>query len=195
MKIIFEPTEQKYLMNAIEYQSIWDSYQIPILSAFESNLLPFQEKLIKGLVGDYPSNYAGISIDEPMLFRFSVRHKLGTIFHELSHRIMLNYKIDYSKFLKNDHEFIDLFLYDIMKDIVGDVAAQFRVDYELTFPEEEIPNAWRFISTMSERKRKNLLNQILKSNLILRSDFQAIVGLESQFNNTLTKMEVQDEAI
>lgn len=59
-----------------------------------------------------------------LLFRFSVRHKLGTIFHELAHRFLIEYQFQYANVLENDHELIDLFLYDVIQKSFGESTAR-----------------------------------------------------------------------
>jgi hypothetical protein len=105
-----------------------------------------------------------------MRFRYSVRHKLGTIFHELSHRFLLEYKFSYGEVVTNDHELIDLFLYDVIKDCFGKAAADERIRYELTFPQKEIVNSWNKILSKTFKERQKLLKDIIYVNNSLKKE-------------------------
>ena len=160
MQIIFKENDG-YTLNRLEYEALWEKYGNVIQKAFEKVTgLPFKEEKIIGIVGDYKSNYAGDNTEQPMLFRYSVRHKLGTIMHELSHRLLLEYRFNYRGTVDNDHELIDLFLHDVIKEAFGEAAADERMNYEMTFPETEIPCAWKKIMKYSVKDRYSLLEKI-----------------------------------
>lgn len=163
MQLVFS-SDKDFVLNKLEYEALWYVYGEKIQSSFKMiTTLPFIEDTVKAIVGDYESNFAGNALNEPMLFRFSVRHKLGTIFHELAHRFLLEYQFQYVGILENDHELIDLFLYDVIQDSFGESAAQERVNYECTFPELEIPNAWNKVLEYSKSKRQELMKAVLKN--------------------------------
>lgn len=160
-------SDSKCLLSKMEYCGLWNQYGDVILAAFEKVTgLQFNEKVISAIVGEYPSNFAGSSLDEPMLFRNSVRHKIGTFFHELSHRLLLEYPFNYEGILENDHELIDLFLFDVIKEAFGIDAANERVNYELTFPETEITFAWKKMLKYSELERHIIWDSVLKKSRI-----------------------------
>lgn len=162
MNLTFK-AEREYILNKLEYEALWNTYGQKIQRAFENVTgLPFKEKNIEGIVGNFQSNFAGVSLGDAMLFRFSVRHKLGTILHELSHRFLLEYNFQYNGIVDNDHELIDLFLYDVIEEAFGKSAAEERVKYELTFPEEEIPEAWNKILNLPKQQRKSLWTSIIE---------------------------------
>lgn len=158
-------SEPKYTLNCLEYNGLWSIYGDVITNAFEKvTSLSFKENVIEAIVGDYPSNFAGNSCSDPMLFRFSVRHKMGTLFHELSHRLLLEYHFLYNGVVENDHELIDLFLFDVIKEAFGVDAAYERMAYEITFPELEIPQAWKSIMYYSQQERHKLWCDVLAQN-------------------------------
>ena len=164
MKLEFS-SQQECKLNMLEYQGLWHIYGSQIVESFEEVTgLNFLEETIKADVGRYSTNFAGNNLNEPMQFRFSVRHKLGTLFHELSHRLLLEHNLEYFGIVENDHEFIDLFLFDVVKLAFGEAAAYERMNYELTFPEEEIPNAWKKIMMYNYEERQKLMKQIIHSN-------------------------------
>lgn len=151
----------------IEYKSIWQINGDTIVNAFTNMIgLPFLEKSINGRVDNYKSNFAGTSITDEMKFRANVRFKLGTLFHELSHRLLIEYKFKYDNYLQNDHEFIDLFFYDVMVAAFGKALANERVTYERTFPEKEIVYAWDKILKLSLSERQSLLKKIISETSI-----------------------------
>lgn len=163
MQIVFS-SNKEYVLNKLEYEALWQVYGQKIQHAFKKITgLSFKEDGIDSIVGNYESNFAGNTLKEPMLFRFSVRHKSGTIFHELAHRFLLEYQFQYAGILENDHELIDLFLYDVIQESFGENAARARVTYECTFPELEIPNAWNKILKHSKSKRQELWKAVLKN--------------------------------
>ncbi len=167
MQLVFS-SNKEHVLSKLEYEALWQVYGHKIQHAFEKIAgLSFKEDNIDSIVGNYESNFAGNTLKEPMLFRFSVRHKLGTIIHELSHRFLIEYQFQYANVLENDHELIDLFLYDVIQESFGESAARERVAYECTFPELEIPNAWNKILKHSKSKRRELWNTVLKNTLIL----------------------------
>lgn len=163
MQLKFNSNEE-YTLNRLEYEALWLAYGEKIQQAFKTITgLSFREEIIEAIVGDYKSNFAGHSLSEPMLFRFSVRHKLGTILHELAHRFLLEYQFQYTGIVENDHELIDLFLYDIIQEAFGEGAAKERLNYELTFPETEIPQAWDKIMKYSKLKRQELWKSVVRN--------------------------------
>jgi hypothetical protein len=161
MELTFSSSKE-HILNKLEYEALWTSYGKKIKEAFNKVVgLPFKEEIVKAIVGDYESNFAGKSIHDPMLFRYSVRHKLGTILHELSHRLLLEYSFEYDGIVSNDHELIDLFLYDVIEESFGKSAADERMNYELTFLEVEIVSSWKKIMCNSFVERQRLLKKII----------------------------------
>jgi len=167
MQLVFS-SNKEYVLSKLEYEALWQIYGHKIQCSFKKiTTLPFKEDSINSIVGNYESNFAGKDLKDPMLFRFSVRHKLGTILHELAHRFLLEYQFQHVNILKNDHELIDLFLYDAIQESFGKSAARERVTYECTFPEPEIPDAWNKILKYSKLKRQELWKNVLKNTPII----------------------------
>lgn len=165
MNLIFS-SEKDFVLNKLEYEALWNTYGERIQASFKKiTKLDFKEDCIQAIVGNYESNFAGTYLNEPMLFRYSVRHKLGTILHELAHRLLLEYNFKYHHILQNDHELIDLFLYEVIQDCFGTYAAEERLKYECTFPELEIPTAWNKMLKYPIEKRQKIWNSILKINV------------------------------
>jgi len=170
MRLKFSSSKE-HILSKLEYEAVWAIYGKKIEKAFKKIVrLSFKEKTIPVIVGDYDSNFAGKSLNDPILFRSSVRHKLGTVLHELSHRFLLEYHFEYGGIVLNDHELIDLFLYDVIKDCFGKFAADERLNYELTFPEIEITSSWKKIMCKSFIERQRLLKKIINSSNEFKKD-------------------------
>lgn len=101
-----------------------------------------------------------------MNFRYNNRCKLGTILHELSHRIVMEHSL-YEKakniYALNDiHELIDLFLYDIIVELYGEEAANLRVEYESNFEDAIYKNSWHKALSFDFKERQLMLKEIVK---------------------------------
>lgn len=169
MKIILKCKDNKYQMHYIEYKAIWKSEGNKIIDSIEKAIgLKFkEEEIIINICKGFKDkgNFAGNNIKEEMIFRYNNRCKIGTFFHELSHRIIMEYnmfeKVKEKYELKDEHQLIDLFLYDAIEKAYGKNAAQLRVEYEKNFPEKEFLESWNYALTMDKGERKNLLKEML----------------------------------
>ena len=171
MNIILKCLDSKYQMHYMEYMAIWKNEGSKIIEAIEGTLgLKFKEKeIVINICEGYQNkgNFFGNDVSEQMVFRYNNRCKIGTFFHELSHRIIMEYKlfdiINEKYKLNNEHQLIDLFLYDSIEKAYGKEAAQLRVDYEKEFPEKEFKESWEYALSMDCEKRKKLLKEIVKN--------------------------------
>ena len=161
--------DDKYNMHYTEYVVLWKSEGKIITDAIENALgLKFIESnIIIEICQGYQDkgNFSGNSINENMIFRYNNRCKIGTFFHELSHRIILEYNL-YNKVkekynLKDEHQLVDLFLYDAIEQAYGEEAALFRVEYEKTFPEKEFAESWEYALKMEKNERKRILCEMI----------------------------------
>lgn len=159
----------KYNMHTEEYKIIWEKEGNRICKAFEKLVtLPFKETLINVLIneGKNNSNSSGESIEDIMHFRYNNRCKIGTFLHELSHRIIMEYNLlEKAKKIyniKDIHEVVDLFLYDVVEELYGKDAANLRVEYESNFEEKIYKISWinALVLTFEERQKK--LQEIIK---------------------------------
>lgn len=170
MEIKFICKDQKYNMHYTEYIALWKSEGQKIINAIESSLgLKFIENEIIIEIGQgyqKKGNFSGNNINENMIFRYNNRCKIGTFFHELSHRIIMEHDLYYKnkeKYnLKDEHQLIDLFLYDAIEYSYGKKAALLRVDYEKAFPEKEFEESWKYALNIKKRERKKLLCEMIK---------------------------------
>lgn len=167
MKINIYTDENKFLMHTREYQIIWQMEGEKIENAFNKILgLNFNEKSIKLLInyGANDANLSGETKSEIMNFRYNNRSKIGTFLHELSHRIVMEYKlmeIAKKKFgIEEVHELIDLFLYDIIELLYGSESAKLRVEYESNFEDEIYKKSWLKALSFTFEERQNILKKI-----------------------------------
>ena len=169
MKIVLESKKKKYQMHYIEYALVLEKEGNKIIKSIEENLgLKFNEEEVKiDICEGYQDkgNFSGSSIKDNMVFRYNNRCKCGTFYHELSHRIITEYdmfeKLKEKFNLKDEHQIIDLFLYDAIEETYGAEAALFRVEYEKTFPESEFKESWDYALSMNKEERKNILKEMV----------------------------------
>ena len=169
MKIVLECKDKKYQMHYIEYALVLEKEGNKIIKSIEENLgLKFNEEEVKiDICEGYQDkgNFSGSSIKDNMVFRYNNRCQCGTFYHELSHRIITEYdmfeKLKEKFNLKDEHQIIDLFLYDAIEETYGAEAALFRVEYEKTFPESEFKESWDYALSMNKEERKNILKEMV----------------------------------
>lgn len=170
MKVIIKCEEDKYKMHYVEYVAVWENEGNKIIKSIEENLgLKFNEEKVEIVICEGfedKGNFSGYSTKDNMIFRYNNRCKCGTFYHELSHRILIEYNLFErlkEKFNLNDeHQIIDLFLYDAIEDTYGKEAALYRVEYEKTFPEIEFKESWEFALSMNRESRKKLLKEMIE---------------------------------
>lgn len=170
MNIVLKCEDKKYQMHYIEYAMVWEKEGNKIIKSIEDNLgLKFNEEELKiDICEGYQDkgNFSGRSTKDNMVFRYNNRCKCGTFYHELSHRIITEYdmfeKLKNQFNLKEEHQIIDLFLYDAIEEAYGTEAALFRVEYEKTFPEPEFKESWDFALSLSREERKRMLKEMIE---------------------------------
>ena len=156
-------------MHCNEYKILWQVEGKRIERAFKKILfLPFKEEKISLLInsGANFSNDSGKTEGTIMNFRYNNRCKLGTILHELSHRIIMEYSL-FEKAkkiynLEDIHELIDLFLYDVITELYGKEAADLRVEYESNFEDLIYKNSWDKALSFSYEERQSMLKKIVE---------------------------------
>ena len=169
MKLVIYTDDNKYNMHCMEYKILWSIEGEKIQKAFKKMVtLPFKEKEISLLInsGVNFSNDSGKTEESIMNFRYNNRCKLGTILHELSHRIVMEYSL-FEKAkkvynLEDIHELIDLFLYDVIVELYGKEAADLRVEYESNFEDLIYKNSWNKALSFSYEERQSMLKRIVK---------------------------------
>jgi hypothetical protein len=161
--------DKKYEMFKTEYSAIWENEGNKITAAFEKiTQLKFSEQQIFAHVCEGDSkgeNNSGQRIEDPMIFRYSIRNKAGTLLHELGHRLIMEYDLfgkSKNAFHLNDlHQILDLFLFDVIQYAYGKEAALFRVGYEKSFPDIKYEKYWNDSLTLSFKERSDSLHKII----------------------------------
>ena len=118
---------------ANEYQRLWDAEGDRIVEQLEAvTNLPFAERLINAIV------FEGVSQSHPLCMRasYDAEAKRGGLIHELSHRLVRGNRVRLNLPLyrpgrqRENHELIDLFLFDAWADLYGEEFARRRADAE-----------------------------------------------------------------
>jgi len=160
---IFEDLD--FLSAAEEYKNIWAADGQMIISTLESVTgLSFQESRIAALVYEGMS-FSGRTAEDIMRLRasYNIDVKKGTLIHELSHRLLFNFKAIDSL---QDHKLLNLFLYDVWSKIYGVDFADRMVIVE-SERSEMYKNAWNYALSMTQDRRKeefqnHILNRLQK---------------------------------
>lgn len=123
-----------YTEAAQEYQSLWTAEGSRIVSALEgTTALRFQESYVHAVV------YSGISQSHPLCLRaeYPPEVKLGTLIHELGHRLVYGARHPAVRVSSDDrpssedvHKVLNLFLFDVWTDLYGEDFAQAQVAVE-----------------------------------------------------------------
>lgn len=133
LQIRFHPEsdEPALVTAAAEYQRLWDSQGARIVEQLAAVTgLRFAEGPIDALVVE------GVSQSHPLRLRasYDVETKLGTLVHELSHRLIAanraRLRSPLPRSSREEHELIDLFLFDLWNGLFGEAFALRQVEVE-----------------------------------------------------------------
>jgi hypothetical protein len=128
-----EPDEPALVAAAAEYRRLWEAEGERIVAAFGAVTgLAFAEAVVDAAVVGGPSQ------SNPLRLRgsYDAEAKRGTLIHELAHRLIRAnrarlglppYRPDRER---ENHELIDLFLFDVWSDLYGEPFARRRVEAE-----------------------------------------------------------------
>jgi hypothetical protein len=148
---------------AAGYQRLWDAHRERIVTQFKMVAgLDFAEGLINAIVWD------GGGFATPLRFRNhpDEEFRLGTIIHELSHRLIrgnrarLGMPPSRPELVRENHELIDLFLFDVWCDLFGEDFARRRVAVE-SAANEYSRDAWQATLTLDRTGRAAKLKTLL----------------------------------
>jgi hypothetical protein len=135
LEIRFRPEsdEPALVAAAEEYRRLWEAEGERIVGAFAAVTgLAFAEAMVDAVVAEGPSR------SNPLRLRgsYDEEAKLGTLIHELAHRLIRGnrerlglppYRPDRER---ENHELIDLFLFDVWSDLYGEPFGRRRVEAE-----------------------------------------------------------------
>jgi hypothetical protein len=153
--------EDKEFIDAVnEYQHIWDTEGVRIIDAFKKLTgLSFVEDRIAVVIYEGVS-FSGRTPNDMMKLRasYSADVKKATLVHELSHRLLFNLK---NKPDMDEHQTINLYLYDVWVDLYGEKFADEMVGIEKKRA-ENYQQAWDWALSLSKEQRAEKFLELLK---------------------------------
>jgi len=155
---IFEDKEFTDAVN--EYQQIWEVEGSRIVNALKKLTgLSFMENRIAVVVYEGVS-FSGRTPNDVMKLRasYSTDVKKATIVHELSHRLLFSLK---NRPDMDEHQIINLFLYDVWVDLYGENFATEMVEIEKK-RDEKYQKAWDWALNLSKEQRADKFTELLK---------------------------------
>jgi len=134
VEIRFHPeSEQPALARAAaEYRRLWEAHGDDVIEKLAAATgLRFPEPALDAVV------FEGMSQSHPLRLRASYDNetKLATLIHELAHRLVHGHArpsvaSDQPSQERQNHELIDLFLFDVWADLYGEAFAKRQVEIE-----------------------------------------------------------------
>jgi len=155
LQINFYPESGKdeFIKAAKEYKEIWSNDGQRIIELIQRySSLTFTTKIINAVT------FEGISYSTPMQLRSSYpyKHKEATLIHELLHRLLMdnNYLIGKNvDFNEEVHKIIDLILYDIWTELLGETIAKESKEIEIGYGNPAYKNSWDWALSFSKEER------------------------------------------
>ena len=147
-----------------EYKRLWRSQGRRIVEQFTAaTSLRFAEGTIDALV------FEGVSRSEPLQLRASYDEptKLGTLIHELSHRLIADNRSRLRSppaSSSEEHQLIDLFLFDVWTDLFGESFARHQVEVE-SKRGQLYRDAWSAALALDRDARESKLHAALGSGI------------------------------
>ena len=158
MQISFRPAapESDILSATAEYEGLWAAHGDDIVARLEAHTgLHFAERELHAQIAEGPSR------SHPLRLRASYDRetKLGTLIHELAHRLIVDAAPPAARQLES-HEVIYLFLFDVWTDLFGDLFAQRQVEVE-SQRRPLYAEAWRTAHGMDRTARAARLRAVV----------------------------------
>lgn len=160
IKLTFKPESEQFILATKEYSEIWEKEGAKIITAFEIITgLKFQQKEIEVII------YEGVSFSgslvEPMKLRASssVEDKKGTLIHELGHRLIAPLHNRLPEL--DEHQTLDLYLYDVWEYLYGKEFADKMVQLESKRKGRyDYNGTWKWALNLNKEKRRDLLQKM-----------------------------------
>ena len=155
-----ESDKPEFTKAALEYSEIWKTDGQKIHQAIESvSGLKFTTKVINAVT------FEGFSYSIPLRLRssYTYSHKEATLIHELCHRLMIDnyfYIFDTTNLSEDIHKIIDLILFDLWVNILGEKSANESKDKEISYGEPAYKNAWEWALSFDKDARKTKFNEL-----------------------------------
>ncbi len=154
--------EDKEFTDAVaEYKQIWEAEGVRIIDAFKQITgLSFVENRIAIVIYEGVS-FSGRTPNDMMKLRasYTADVKKATLVHELSHRLLFNLK---NRPEGDEHQVINLFLYDVWVELYGEDFANEMVEIEKKRA-ENYQIAWDFALSLTKEQRKEKFSALQKS--------------------------------
>ena len=158
LRISFRPAvpEPDIVSATAEYEGLWAAHGDEIVARLEAHTgLHFAERELQAQIGERPSR------SHPLQLRASYDRetKLGTLIHELAHRLIVDAAPRSSRRLES-HELIYLFLVDVWTDLFGRLFAERQVEVE-SQRRPLYAEAWRTAHGMDRTARAARLRAVV----------------------------------
>lgn len=163
IKFIAEDPQFNMQLSLIE--GAWKVHGDRILDAFKKVTgLPFTENQLTVVVGrgnEKGHSHSGKDPKDPIKLRYNSSDMLGTLLHELTHRLMMEYHLWRRNHKKigaiESHQMVALILYEVIKELFGQEAADLRVKHESEWRDPKYRKAWEWWREKTEEERAELL--------------------------------------
>ena len=158
LQISFRPAspEPNIVSATVEYEGLWAAHGDEIVARLEAHTgLQFAERELRAQIREGPSR------SHPLQLRASYdpETKLGTLIHELAHRLIIDAAPPAARRLES-HAVIYLFLFDVWTDLFGESFAQRQVEIE-SQRRPLYAEAWRTAHGMDRTARSARLRAVL----------------------------------
>lgn len=160
MEITFRPAsdDAALVAAAAEYERLWRSDGERIVEALcRLAGLHFAAQRLEGVV------HEGVSRSHPLRLRASYdsETKRGTLVHELAHRLIDQRESPSDPSSADEHELIDLFLFDAWSELYGETFARRQVEVE-SQRRPMYQQAWRATLLLDRQARAAKLRSLLR---------------------------------
>lgn len=156
--------EDKEFVDAVnEYTDIWQSEAEKIIGAFKkiTNLSLVEDRIACVIYEGI--SFSGRSPEDMMKLRasYNTETKKATLIHELSHRLLFNLKTQPNM---DEHQTINLFLYDVWIELYGEDFANRMVEIEKKRA-EKYTEAWNWALFLNKEQRAEKFTELLRVNM------------------------------
>ncbi len=167
LTVNFHPDSNKpdLVAAAAEYTRLWQTEGGQIVARLDGVTgLTFAEEFINAIV------FEGVSQSHPLCLRASypAETKKGTLIHELCHRLVRGNRsrLGLPAYRSNEqlqnHQLIDLFLFDVWVDLYGEEFARRQVEVE-SERQQFYKEAWGWALSMGRGERETKLRAVLST--------------------------------
>ncbi len=162
VNLTFEPESQRFEQAVEEYRKLWASEGKRIIEALESvSGLRFQEREVRAIVFEGPSNSGGPAGPMKMRASYPADVKKATLAHELGHR--MNFQIKKRPKELDEHRILFLYLYDVWEKLYGKTFADEQVTIEKGRKGlYDYDSAWKWALSMTKEERAAKFRALVK---------------------------------